>query len=186
LIPKSGQNEEEFKKLLKIYKEKSPKKVLEIGTHEGGTLYYWLSCAKEGTKVGSIDIQRINHNLYDGWCAPGVSIIYLTGSSQEESSIEWARSEFDLIDWLFIDGGHSYECVSSDFYSYLPLMSENGIIMLHDITVKKDYIGNDGTTIFPNEVYILWDEIKNNYKTQEIIEPHDEWVIGPGIGIVYL
>ena len=36
------------------------------------------------------------------------------------------------IDFLFIDGDHSYEGVKSDFDLYSTIMSDNGTIMLHD------------------------------------------------------
>ena len=42
------------------------------------------------------------------------------------------------IDVLFIDGDHSYEGVKSDFELYSTILSENGVIMLHDTDEKYE------------------------------------------------
>ena len=42
------------------------------------------------------------------------------------------------IDFLFIDGDHSYEGVKLDFDLYSNLLSENGIIVLHDTDPKYE------------------------------------------------
>ena len=42
------------------------------------------------------------------------------------------------IDVLFIDGDHSYEGVKSDFELYSTILSENGIIMIHDTDEKYE------------------------------------------------
>jgi len=43
-----------------------------------------------------------------------------------------AKNQNLVIDYLHIDGDHSYEGVLSDFTNYLPLMSNKGLITLHD------------------------------------------------------
>ena len=60
------------------------------------------------------------------------------------------------IDYLHIDGDHSYEGVKKDFELYSTIMSENGIITIHDIdqnyhntfvvteNAKKDFVPFDG------------------------------------------
>lgn len=37
------------------------------------------------------------------------------------------------IDFLFIDGDHSFDSVYGDYQTYFPLMSPNGIIAVHDV-----------------------------------------------------
>lgn len=68
------------------------------------------------------------------------------------------------IDFLFIDGDHSYEGVKNDFELYSKIMSENGIIMLHDTDEyyeknllvtedsKKDHHRFDGPSKFVKEL----------------------------------
>ena len=40
------------------------------------------------------------------------------------------------IDYLHIDGDHSYEGCKRDFYDYLPLMNKKGVISIHDTTME--------------------------------------------------
>ena len=68
------------------------------------------------------------------------------------------------IDYLHIDGDHSYEGVKKDFELYSTIMSENGIITIHDIdqtyhdtflvteNSKKDFIPFDGPCKFIKEL----------------------------------
>jgi len=68
------------------------------------------------------------------------------------------------IDVLFIDGDHSYEGVKKDFELYSTILSENGVIFLHDtderysetLTVtedeKKDFHPFDGPSKFLKEI----------------------------------
>ena len=68
------------------------------------------------------------------------------------------------IDYLHIDGDHSYEGVKKDFELYSTIMSENGIITIHDTdqtyhdtlivteNSKKDFIPFDGPCKFIKEL----------------------------------
>jgi len=68
------------------------------------------------------------------------------------------------IDYLHIDGDHSYEGVKKDFELYSQIMSENGIITIHDIdqkyydtlviteNSKKDFVPFDGPAKFIKEL----------------------------------
>jgi predicted O-methyltransferase YrrM len=68
------------------------------------------------------------------------------------------------IDVLFIDGDHSYEGVKKDFELYSTLMSEKGIIIIHDTDsnyeaalivsedAKKDHHRFDGPSVFVKEL----------------------------------
>ena len=68
------------------------------------------------------------------------------------------------IDYLHIDGDHSYEGVKKDFELYSTIMSENGLITIHDTDksyhdtlvvaegAKKDFVPFDGPAKFVNEL----------------------------------
>jgi hypothetical protein len=49
---------------------------------------------------------------------------------------EVAKKKKMVIDYLHIDGDHSYEGALSDFTKYLPLMSNEGLITIHDTCGK--------------------------------------------------
>ena len=79
------------------------------------------------------------------------------------------------IDFLFIDGDHSYEGVKADFQTYKTLVRAGGLIAFHDI-VDNDYDTSFGTQAF-------WKDIKNNYEHQEFIREQAENT-GCGIGLI--
>ena len=68
------------------------------------------------------------------------------------------------IDYLHIDGDHSYEGVKKDFDLYSTIMSENGIITIHDTdqnyhdtfvvteNSKEDFVSFDGPSKFLKEL----------------------------------
>lgn len=68
------------------------------------------------------------------------------------------------IDFLFIDGNHTYEGVKIDFELYSQILSENGVIMMHDTDeeyektmvvsedAKKDYFEFSGPAKFVKEL----------------------------------
>jgi hypothetical protein len=61
----------------------------------------------------------------------------LIKSTSERAYYDFFVRQDIKIDLLFIDGDHSYEGVKLDFDLYSTLLSENGIIILHD--TDKDY-----------------------------------------------
>lgn len=72
------------------------------------------------------------------------------------------------IDLLFIDGDHSVDRVFKEYEFYLPLMSKNGIIVLHD------------TTLHPGP-YLFMEAVDENVYKKEKLHLDDY-----GLGIIYL
>jgi predicted O-methyltransferase YrrM len=172
--------EAEFSELLLIYKERKPKRVLEIGTYHGGTLYHWLQKATRGTIVVSLDSYAVgvdNRHLYGDWVKPGTELHVLEGDSRKMTTLREVK-QWAPYDWIFIDGGHFYEEVEADWRNYRPMCREGGVVIFHDILPPS----RSWPII---QVQWLWKEIKRaGYETKEIIaDPDVEW---GGIGIVYL
>lgn len=175
--PNTSQNSKEFAQLLQLYIDTEPKNVLEIGTHEGGTLYYWLKCAMPGTKVASVDVQRIKPERYSEWADVDVDYNYYTGESQSPEAFSFIKVYLGNIDWLFIDGGHEYWQVEKDWNIYTHLMPKGGIVAFHDICSYPP---------FSSDVDLFWGKLKRNYNHTEFIERNEEGFLGPGIGVIFL
>lgn len=80
------------------------------------------------------------------------------------------------MDYLFIDGDHTYEGVKHDFEMYAPLVRKGGVVALHDIVVHRPEAGC--------EVSEFWNQVKRNYRHHEIVQdPSQTWA---GIGILYV
>lgn len=87
------------------------------------------------------------------------------------SSFEQALPYFEnnSIDMLHIDGYHTYEEVKNDFESWKPRLTQNAIVLFHDINVKEREFG----------VCKLWQELTPHYLNFEFLH-------GCGLGILAL
>ena len=76
---------------------------------------------------------------------------HLTGSLQKVKSALKGKS----LDFLFIDGDHSYRGVKQDFEMYSPLVRKGGLVAFHDICRHPPELRCD--------VYSYWNEIKRSH-----------------------
>lgn len=163
------QHDGEFAALLDLYVERAPLAVLEIGGHRGGTLYHWLRCATPGAVVVSIDDRLDYRDDCGEWVPLSVSLVMLQGSSHDPLIVEQAAA-YGPYEWTFIDADHHDQAVRADWTNYRPLTTEDGVVVLHDISETDD------PTI---EVAPFWHELEAAYRTTAIERPG-----GFGIGVV--
>lgn len=166
----------EFDILLDLYKRIKPKVVLEIGSLYGGTIYHWLTEADWPVTVLSVDLFDTTDfeetkKLWHSWLKQGQSVSAMKADSHSDGTIGLiTNSVKDItgpVDWLFIDGDHSYEGVKKDYENYSPLLSSDGYCIFHDI------FGESG-------VSQLWKDIKIGKPVIEICHPK----YNLGIGII--
>lgn len=174
--PPCYQNAWELTHLLRLYHQRMPRRVLEIGTFYGGTLQYWLDAAWCPFVV-SVDLpqaEAANPARWQGWAeAHGCQLALLTGDSQDASMWRAVTDLSPVYDWLFIDADHSYAGVATDWQVYAQLVPVGGVIVLHDINARPGY-----------GVSQLWREVQaRGYLTQEINAGVPELC---GIGVVYV
>lgn len=180
------QIKEEFLELLKIFKEQNPKYILEIGTANGGTLFSFCKLARENVIIISIDLPEGLYGggypkwkipIYQSFRKPNQKLYLLREDSHQQETLEKVKEILDgnQLDFLFIDGDHSYEGVKKDFEMYSPLVRKEGIIAFHDI------VKHPAET--KCEVEKLWNEIKNKFAFQELIQDRKQnWA---GIGVIF-
>lgn len=161
-----------------------PKLVVEIGTAKGGTFFLMSRAADANATLISIDLPG---GLYGGgypfWKKPffqhiiggGKIVHFLRGNSHAASTVAELRKLLAgrPIDLLLIDGDHSYEGVKTDFYLYSPLVRPGGVIGFHDIVENR---------LDPDiRVSQFWNEIKEVYPAEEIIDPNNLGRLGIGL-----
>lgn len=172
------QREWEFKQLLKLYTERRPMSVLEIGTFHGGTLYHWLRNAQLGAHVVSVDSYTAgvdNRHLYDDWRPEGVRLHVMAGDSRDPSVINQVR-ELGPFDWIFIDADHYEASVQADWDNYRMMAAPGAIVALHDIMPSPhDWL----------QVDRVWERIQHQgYITQELVCATGlDW---SGIGCIFM
>ncbi len=164
--------------LLEIVKELKPKTILEIGSASGGTLYLFSKFAAEKAKIISIDMGHPawREKTYKASVLPSQELNLLKLDSHDATTLERVKGILagSSIDFLFIDGDHSYKGVRRDFELYSELVAKDGLIALHDIARHPIETGC--------EVDRFWNEIKDKYNSKELIENQDQrW---GGIGVL--
>ncbi len=140
----------EGKILYNLCKELKPEIVLEIGTFHGYSGAYMLSALEDNKKgflytveeqKSHIDIANINLNKISNRYKILHGAASLSLQSYRPLIIEvWNKP----IDFLFIDGDHSFESVESDLKKYEPFVSRGGIIACHDYLMPAIQPAVDG------------------------------------------
>jgi predicted O-methyltransferase YrrM len=177
-----AQVKDEITSCLKILAKRRPKNILEIGTAWGGTLFLFAKVASPQAKIVSVDIPggypKWRVNLYQSFGVPEQKICLIREDSHLLSTLGMVETALEgcKLDFLFIDGDHTYDGVRKDFEMYCKLVRKGGLIALHDICLHPPETGC--------EVNKFWTEIKNLYKHDELIRDNKQGCCG--IGILYV
>jgi cephalosporin hydroxylase len=164
-----------------------PRYVLEIGTARGGTLLFLTRLASPEAVIVSVDLPGGRFGggygsrrawFYRRFARRGQRIHLFRGDSHSSDMLGQVKAVFggQPLDYLFIDGDHSYEGVRRDFEMYGPLVRKGGMVAIHDIAEHPTAVGS--------EVTQFWNEVKANRRHKEFIESRSQgWA---GIGVLYV
>lgn len=177
------QSTEEILWLLDQLERLRPRTVVEIGTDEGGTLFLWTRVAAADALLVVVDVRPLG--LLGRFSAYAVVRrglaraqqrveLVMPADSQSEPTVERVRrlTRGRPVDFVFIDGDHSYEGVKRDFELWSALVRPGGIIAFHDM--KPDA---------PDGVPRLWAELRERFETEERVASTEP---SYGIGIVHV
>ncbi len=159
-----------------------PKVFVELGVHKGDS--YCAFCQ-------AVQKLNINCNCYavDTWEGDSQSGFYGEEILKDlknfhdsrfgyfskliQATFNNAIAQFsdNTIDLLHIDGFHEYQAVKHDFESWLPKMSQRGIILLHDTNERGRNFG----------VWKLWKEVSGKYPCFEFLHSHGLGVLLVGV-----
>jgi len=183
----SLQVKSEIAHLLEIVRAFKPKTMMEIGTARGGSLFLFSRVLPENSFILSLDLPGGSFGggypfwkipLYKSFASNSQKIELVRANSHEaktKDKITEILGERKL-DFLFIDGDHTYEGVKRDFELYSSLVKKGGIIAFHDVAHHPAETNCN--------VDKFWGEVKKKYKHKEFIEDKSQgW---GGIGVIYL
>jgi predicted O-methyltransferase YrrM len=166
------QNLGELGQLISLLEQEEINNVCEIGTFRGGTLFLWCQLAGEHAHITSIDLPGGSFGggynarslpFFQSFTKKGQTLECLRGSSHDPE----IRQNFKgiigpkLLDFLFIDGDHTYEGIKKDYEHYAQYVRKGGVIAFHDILQRENEpdIG----------VWKLWKELKASHDCLEFI-----------------
>lgn len=136
---------------------KISKNIFEFGTCSGKTTYLMALNSNKDTKITTLTLNSdetseleikskdnkvsyrnmINESIYNKFLFSGeevsskIEVIF-------ENSMTFNHHKYkNMIDLIFIDGGHTYSVVKNDSEKSFDMLSENGIILWHDYVPGK-------------------------------------------------
>jgi predicted O-methyltransferase YrrM len=179
------QHVEELIELAKVVEDKKPRTILEIGTARGGTLFLASQLAADDALIVSIDLpDGMYGGGYPKWKIPfylsfkkaNQKIELIQGDSHSDEIYNQLLSILNgrKIDYLFIDGDHTFEGVKKDFDTYTQLLNDKAVVAFHDI-------GKDLSEVPNHFVHEYWESIKNKYNYKEVIKDPKQSKLGIGI-----
>lgn len=175
----------EYCQLVDWVAKRHPQIILEIGTAKGATLLAWSQVASQsvisvdkpgGIHGGGYPVKK--ERLFRDFVAnrPEIELLIYRGDSHSRELRDRVMAGLSgrTVDFLFIDGDHTYDGVARDFELWQELVTPGGHVGFHDIVPHRE--------LKDCEVNRLWDELKGQYAIFEIVaDPNQGWA---GIGIL--
>lgn len=172
----AAQKVRELAELLSLLRAECPRRLVEIGTNRGGTLYALCRVAASDAVLVSIDLPGGDFGggyteseaaQLESYARLGQEMHLIRKDSHDNQTREELAAVLggEPIDFLLIDGDHTYAGVKRDFELYEPLVREGGIIAFHDIVPH----GHDPRC----QVDGFWREIRHRFDHREIIDAYD-------------
>lgn len=112
-------------------RKNKPRGLLEIGTCNGGTTMLLATAKLKEAKLISLDIKNHCHKTVKKLLDKN-TFLTIADSKKFIPSFK--------LDFLLIDGDHSFEGVKSDFEHYWPYLNNGADVLFHDAVGSKKYV----------------------------------------------
>ena len=161
--------------------QQRPRAIVELGTHRGASYFGFCQavahlglptrCYAVDTWKGDDHSGHYGADIYRSVEAHN-SALYSGFSTLMRMRFAEALEYFPDgdVDLLHIDGFHTYEAAREDFDTWLPKLSDRGIVLLHDTNVRRSQFG----------VFQLIDELRSSYPVFEFFHGHGLGVVATG------
>lgn len=159
------QNADELWWIIDKVSKLHPKKMVEIGSAHGGTLHFWDQMIGPGGLTVSVDLWDTHGVTMDFTNAQSEVVLLQADSHDLLTLTEVSDLTQGSIDFLFIDGDHTYEGAKKDYEMFSPLVRRGGIVAFHDVVYDTD--------IQVRRLFL------------ELNEPKESIEITHGIGVIY-
>jgi predicted O-methyltransferase YrrM len=181
----------EITRLLDLLAQDPPRTVLEIGTARGGTLFLWSRVAAPDALLVSVDLpDGLFGGGYPEWKAPlyrsfardEQRVDRVRAHTPSQETLEYVKELLGgrEVDFLFVDGDHTYDGVARDYDLYSPLVRPGGVIALHDVVPQGAHPA-DGDEFQVGEVPQFWAELRDRAQVEELVEDWDQGRFGIGV-----
>jgi Methyltransferase domain len=156
----------------------APRTVVELGAYKGDSYFAFCQavtrlglptrCYAVDTWEGDVHTSAYAEAVHADFVAWNDKH-YAVFSTPMRMTFDQAATRFDdgVVDLLHIDGTHTYDAVKHDFETWLPKMSDRGVVLFHDTGVRRDLYG----------VWKFWDEVRAG-------RAHFEFSHGNGLGVL--
>lgn len=181
----ASQREDELAEFIALLRQNQVVRYMEVGVRHGDTFYEIMTALPTGSRGVALDLpggpwgkQHSDGFLRaaaDDLSRSGYNIKLVLGSSHA-SHIRTRVRAMAPHDAILIDADHSYDAVKADWEFFRSMAP---IIAFHDIDGDGQIDKHTGAKV---DVPRLWQEIKAEYSTHEIIGAQR----GMGIGVVFM
>ena len=158
-----------------------PAVFVELGTHTGNSYFAFCQSVKDfnlNTRCYAVDTWQGDKHAgeYDSSIFDAVNLHnqenYSEFSTLLRTTFDKAATQFKdrSINYLHIDGLHTYQAVKHDFETWLPKLAPRALVIFHDTQVKRGDFG----------VWKFWDELKKEYSN------NNEFLHSNGLGVLQI
>lgn len=175
----------EFAPFIGLVARQRPRRVLEIGSARGGSLWVWGQVAADDATIVSVDLPQgpfgggdDEVSVWESYARDGQTLRIIRGDSHAKETRDTVAETLEAVDFLFIDGDHTYEGCLSDYNMYAPFVRTGGMIAFHDVAEHQ---------VEECEVSRVWKEVKKRHSV-ELVDSGDVRAWGPwgGIGVMWV